>query len=278
MTITTVDQFMDALANNSSRIVLDKANLANQVAGRFCSMWRATGQPAQGAIPTAAALCTNALTGAVQFTQQVAPSASYIGQITPNASNNAMSWEIHDRLAHMGGLALNVTTLQTTNLPLDLEALAVPAERIGDPTFGDVQAWLEVYADGGATASNATINVTFDDNTSANLSTQAVGGTIRIGNMLSVDALRTTAQQGKNIKRINNVQLSASTGTAGNFGFTFTRPRAYIPTQLANLAAPYDWAALGLPSVPNGACLFFMVVPSTTSSGTLRGGGKIVHG
>lgn len=278
MTISTRDQLINAMANNSSRIVLDKASLANQVVGRMCSLWRATGQPAQGAIPTAAAMCTNALTGAVQFNQQTAPTESYIAQIAVLASNSAMSWEIHDRLAHMGGLVLNSTALQTTNLPLDLEALLVPAGRIGDPSFGDVQTWLEVYADGGATASNATINVTFHDGTTANLGTQAVGGTIRVGHMFSVDALRTTAQQGKNIKRINSVQLSASTGTAGNFGFTFTRPRAYCPTMLANLSASYDWAQLGLPSVENGACLQFTVVPSATSSGTLRGGGKIVHG
>jgi hypothetical protein len=278
MTITTRDQLIDAMGNNSSRIVLDKASLANQVAGRMCSMWRATGQPAQGAIPTAAALCTNALTGAVGFAQQNSPAESYLAYMAVLASNSAMSWEIHDRLAHMGGLVLNSTASQTTNLPLDLEALSVPADRIGDPEFGDVQTWLEVYGDGGATASNATINVTFDDDSSGNLNTQAVGGTIRIGHMFGLDALRTTGQQGLNIKRINSVQLSASTGTAGNFGFTFTRPRAYLPTLLANKSEVFDWAQLGLPGVPNGACLQFMVVPSTTSSGTLRGGGKIIHG
>lgn len=276
MTITTRDQLINALANNASRVVLDKANLANQVAGRMCSLWRATGQPAQGAIPTTAALCTNDTLGAVQFAQQTAPSESYLGVMAVLASNSAMSWEIHDRLAHRGGLVLNSTASQAVDLDLDL--LAPGADRIGDPTFGDVQTWLEVYADGGATASNATINVTFDDNTDANLTTQAVGGTIRAGHMFSVDALRTTAQQGKNIKRINTVQLSASTGTAGNFGFTFTRPRAYLPTNLANKSEIFDWAQLGLPGVPNGSCLVFMVVPSTTSSGTLRGGGKIIHG
>lgn len=276
MTITTRDQLINALANNSSRIVLDKANLANQVAGRMCSMWRSTGQPAQGAIPTTAALCDNTTLGAVQFTQQTAPSESYLAYMAVLASNNAMSWEIHDRLAHRGGLVLNVTTSQAVDLDLDL--IGVSADRIGDPTFGDVQTWLEVYGDGGATASNATINVTFDDDTDANLTTLAVGGTIRVGHMFSVDALRTTAQQGKNIKRINTVILSASTGTAGNFGFTFTRPRAYLPTPLANKSEVFDWAQLGLPSVPNGSCLMFTVVPSTTSSGTLRGGGKIIHG
>ncbi|MFM6959562.1 MAG: hypothetical protein ACKOW0_00865 [Schleiferiaceae bacterium] len=278
MTITTRDQLIDALANNTSRVVLDKASLASQTAGRLCSLWRATGQPAQGAIPTSPAVCDDTLLGGVQFTQQVSPTTSYLAYMALLSSNSAMSWEIHDRLAHMGGLALNVTTTQTTNLPLDLDTLAPSAARVGDSNYGDVQTWLEVYADGGNTASNATINVTFHDNSSGNLNVQAVGGTIRIGNMFSVDALRTTAQQGLNIKRINSVTLSVSTGAAGNFGFTFTRPRAFVPTQLANLTASYDWAQLGLPQVPNGSCLQFIVMPSTTTTGTLRGGGKIVHG
>lgn len=277
MDITDLAQIANALANNSSRIVLDKASLANQVLGRMCSLWRATGQPAQGAIPTVAALCTNALTGAVQFTQQVAPSTSYVAQMAILASNSAMSWELHDRLCHVGGLVLNVTTAQTVT-GMDMLSLAVPADRLGDASYGDVQCWLEVYTDGGATASNATINVTFDDGSTGNLNTMAVGGTIRAGNMFSIDALRTTAQQGRNIRGVNSVTLSASTGTAGNFGFTFTRPRAYIPTPLANLAQVYDWWNLGIPEVPNGSCLQFMGVPSTTTSGTLRGGGKIIHG
>lgn len=278
MAIANIDQLVNALANNSSRIIINKASLANQVAGRYCSLWRATGQPAQGAIPTTTpAVCTNATTGAVGFAQQTAPATSYIGNIDAVGGNSAFTLEIHDRIAHMGGLVLNVTTAQTIT-GLNLDTLAPSADRIGSADYGDVQWWLEVYADGGATASNATINVTFDDDTSANLNTLAVGGTIRIGNRFSVDALRTTAQQGKNIKAINSVTLSASTGTAGNFGFTATRPRAYLPMGLANFSNKADWAALGLPKVPNGACLELMVLPSTTSSGTLRGGGKIIHG
>jgi hypothetical protein len=277
MAISNLDQLVNALANNSSRIIIDKASLANQTAGRYCAMWRATGQPAQGAIPATAALCTNTTTGAVSFVQQTAPATSYIGVIDVVGSNAAQTLEIHDRIAHSGGGNLTLTTAQT-NIAVNLDTLAPGADRIGDPAFGDVQWWLEVYADGGATASNATINVTFDDNTSANLNTLAVGGTIRIGNRFSVDSLRTTAQQGKNIKAINSVTLSASTGTAGNFGFTCTRPRAYLPMGLANFINKADWAALGLPEIPNGSCLELMLIPSTTSSGTLRGGGKIIHG
>ena len=148
---TALNQIAAALATNSSRIVLDKASLANQVAGRMCSMWTATGQPAAGANPTTAAACTNALAGAVQFNQQTLPVESYIAQLALNASNSGMSWEVHDRLAHRGGLVLNVTTAQAVDLDLDL--LGIDADRIGDTTFGDVQCWLEVYTDGGATAS-----------------------------------------------------------------------------------------------------------------------------
>ena len=73
MTISTRDQLIDGLGNNNSRILLDKASIASQAAGTFVSLWRATGQPGQGAIPAAVAVCNNALTGAIGFTQQTAP-------------------------------------------------------------------------------------------------------------------------------------------------------------------------------------------------------------
>lgn len=272
-----VNEIAHGLVNAPSRLVIDKASLANQVAGRYCALWRATGQPGQGAIPTTAAVCTNALAGAMNFTQTAGAVRNYLAEIAVTSANNAQTVEIHDRIAHQGGLVLNVTTSQTTNLPLDIEALAPSSNRIGSADFSDLQWWLEVYTDGGATASNATINVTFNDNTSANLNVQAVGGTIRAGNRFSLRALIGTADQAKHIKRVNSVILSASTGTAGNFGFTVTRPRnPGIGTDTANRAAERDWTRT-LVEIPNGSCIELMVLPSTTSSGTLRGGGRIIH-
>lgn len=277
MAITTLDQLVDAMGNGASRIIIDKASLANQTAGRYCAMWRSTGQPAQGAIPTTPALCTNATTGAIGFAQQTAPATSYIGGIDAIGSNSAQTLEIHDRIAHNGGLVLNVTTAQTIT-GFDLNTLAPDADRVGQSDFSDLQWWLEVYADGGATASNATINVTYNDGTTGNLNTQAVGGTVRIGNRFALTPLIPTAQQGKFIRGVNSVTLSASTTVAGNFGFTCTRPRLYLPLGLANFSNGLDWAGAKLPNIPNGSCLELMVLPSTTSTGTLRGGGKIIHG
>lgn len=277
MAITTRDKLIDALGNNSSRIVIDKASLANQVAGRYSSMWRATGQPAQAAIPTAAAIPTSATLGAMRFENQVDPVKSYLAWLWAACSNSAMTMEIHDRVAHTGGGVLNITTSQT-NIAADVLTLGLSAERRGDSNYSDLQWWLEVHTDGGATASNATINVTYNDGTTGNLNVLAVGGTIRAGHLFALTALIPTAQQGKFIRGINSVILSASTGTAGNFGFTCTRPRTLLPLPLANKGEPADWAILGLPEIPNDACLQIVMLPSTTSTGTVRGGGKIAHG
>ncbi|MGB5240679.1 MAG: hypothetical protein WBN80_08530, partial [Prochlorococcaceae cyanobacterium] len=80
MAITSRDQLIAALAN-SRHLLFDKASLANAVAGRFYSLWRATGQPGQGAIPTAAAVCTKALLGALPFENQTAPIANYMAWV-----------------------------------------------------------------------------------------------------------------------------------------------------------------------------------------------------
>jgi hypothetical protein len=47
---------------------------------------------------------------------------------------------------------------------------------------------------------------------------------------------------------------------------------------LANKTEPFDWAQLGLPNVPNNSCLMMLMNCSTTTTGTIRGQGKIAHG
>ena len=279
MTIANRDQLINALANNTSRLVIDKASLANAVAGQTFSLWRATGQPAQAAIPTTAALCTKALTGAFDFTNQTSPATSYLGWLSLVTGNSAVGVEFHDRIAHLGGLVLNVTTAQTiTGLNLTSGGLNPPAERLGASNYSDGQWFLEVYSDGGATASNATINVTYNDGTSGNLNTIAVGGTLRAGRMIALTPSIPTGDQGKFIRGINSVTLSASTGTAGNFGFTYTRQRTGLGVSLANKQEQYTWAQIGLPEIPNDSCLMMVMTCGTTSTGTVRGQGKIVHG
>lgn len=278
MTITSLDGVVNALGNNSSRFVIDKASIANAAAGQYFSLFRATGQPGQGAIPAAVANCNNVLTGAMGFTQQTLPATSYGGWANAVCSNSAVTIEVHDRLMHMGGLNGTLLTAQTVGIDFNGITADNMVARIGDANFSDIQWWLEWYTDTGATASNATIAVTYNDGTTGNLTAVAVGGTVRAGRMIPLNTLIPAAAAGKYIRGIVSVTLSASTATAGSFGVTATRPRMALPLPLANKMEVFDWAALGFPEVYNSSCLFPIELCSTTSTGTVRGGGKIAHG
>lgn len=267
------------MGNNSSRLIIDKASISNAVAGASQSLWRATWQPWQGAIPTTAATCDNTLLGSLQFAQQTAPATSYLGVLEGFCANAGTTLEIHDRLMHMGGLVGNVTTSQTVNLDLNASLASDNLDvRKGDANFSDVQWWMEWYTDTGATASNATINVTYNDGTSGDLTVQAVGGTVRASRMFPLNGLIPAAAVGKYIRDINTVILSASTGTAGNFWFTCTRYRAANYMPVANARFTADWQGLGFPEIPNESCLFPVQLASTTTTGIVRATWKIVHG
>lgn len=278
MAITTLDELVNAMGNNSSRIVLDKASIASQAAGTYVSLWRATGQPGQGAIPAAAAVCTNALTGALGFTQQTAPATTYGAWLNAVSSNAAMTLELHDRLMHMGGLNGTLATAQTVNLDVNANlASGNLTARIGDANFSDIQWWLEWYTATGATAVTATVGVTLNDGTTTTLSA-ALAATRPASFMLPLNGLLPTAAAGKYIRDVDTVTLSATTATAGSFGVTATRPRMTLPLNIANKTESMDWQGLGLPEIFNSSCLFPIMLTSTTSSGTLRGGGKLIHG
>lgn len=274
MAITTRDQLIDALANNSSRVVIDKTSLANAAAGQFFSLWQATGIPGAATTPGAAAIPTKATTGAVGFTNQTAPATSYLAWLRMITSNANQSVEIHDRVAQMGGLSGTVFTPTAQNATIDLLTLGLVADRLGDSNYSDIQWWIEIYSPLGATGVNATVNVTYDDASTGNLAAIALGATPRAGRLYPL----ISAVAGRYIRGVNTITLSATTGTAGNFGVCATRPRTAIDVDVANKGIAYDWAQLGLPEIPNDACLQFICPCVTTSTGTVRGSGKIAHG
>lgn len=277
--IENIDDLVKALGNNSSRIVLDKASIASQIANSYCSLWRATGQPGQGAIPTVVATCNNTTVGTIGFNQQMSPSTSYGAYLEIATGNAAMTMELHDRLANMGGLNGTLTTAQSVNLDLNtLLATDNIDTRKGDANYSDVQWWLEWYTATGVTAVTATIVVTYNDGTTGNLSVLSLAATRPASHMIPLNSLIPSAQSGKFIRGIVSVTLSATTGTAGNFGVTVTRPRMTLSSPFANFKFIADWAQLGLPEIYNSSAIFPIVLTSTTSTGTVRGGGKIAHG
>ena len=276
--ITNRDQLIDALANNSTRIVIDKASIANAAAGQYHSLWRATGQPGQGAIPAAAANCNQSTVGGMKFSQQTAPAKSYLAYLEAASSNSAMTLEVHDRLMDRGGLNGTLTTAQAAGIDFNGVTADNMAERIGDADYSDIQWWLEWYTDTGAAVTTATVAVTYNDGTTGNLTGVGLAATRRASFMQPLNGLIPAASGGKFIRAVNTVTLSASTGTVGNFGVTATRLRGSLFMPIANAKFGADWANLPINTIPNSACPFIVVLASSSSTGLLRGGGKIAHG
>ena len=166
MTIATRDQLIDALAHGMQGF-FDKASIAGAVAGRFYSLWRASGVPTNAAIPTAPVACNKNLLGALAFSNAPSALSTHLASVDLTTSNPASTVEIHDRLCHQGGLSGAVTTAQTTNLPLPLTG--VSADRIGPDDYSQLQWWLEWYTSTGTTAVNATVTVTYNDNSTGDI-------------------------------------------------------------------------------------------------------------
>ena len=275
MTITTRDQVIAALANNSSRFIIDKAVLSNFAVGQLASLWTATGTPSAGSAPgTTPIVPTSATTGAIRFANQTAPATSYLAWMWAAFGTNTSACEIHDRIACVSGASGTITTAQTTGCAIDLTTTAPSSDRRGSADYSDVSWFIEVYTAMGATGVNATVNVTYNDATTGYLAAIALGATPRQGRLYPL----VSASAGKYIRGVNSVTLSATTGTAGNFGITATRQRTNILGPVANFPNVSDWAQLGLPQIPNDSCLFLIVQATSTATPTIRGQGKIAHG
>jgi hypothetical protein len=142
MAITSLDTLIDAMGNRTQRIVWNKSSLSNIVAGQYVSTWRTTGWPGRGAIPTTIAYPTSATTGAFAYTNPTGGRSMYLGRAAIISSNANTDVQIHDRLAHVGGLSGTVTTAQTVNAD---GANAAITTRKGASTYADIQWWLEWY-------------------------------------------------------------------------------------------------------------------------------------
>lgn len=272
MTISTLDGLIDAMGNSAQRLVVNKASIASQVAGGFTSLWRATGTPAQGATPAAAAVCTSALTGSFGWTNPTSPARSYLSRLYLLSANSGTDVQFHDRLAHMGGLSGTVTTAQTANVDVSGSTNNLTNRR-GDSNYSDVQWWLEWYTATGSTAVTATVTYTNAAGTSGRTTTVSLAASVAASRMLPI-----IGSGGEFIQSVQTVQLSATTGTAGSFGVTATRGIGGISLGLANGGSVADWAGLGLPRVHDDACLFMVLVPTTTSSGALYGSAALIQG
>ncbi|NJM51073.1 MAG: hypothetical protein HC843_09525 [Sphingomonadales bacterium] len=266
MTIASLDDIAAGLVNGI-RYPINKASLSSVVAGSEASLWRAATLPAAGAIPTAAAICSDALAGAVPLAPRTVGQDRIIAGFELMSDTASVDQCVEDRLAHMGGLSGTLTTAQ--NVGIDLNAnLAVNnlAERIGSADYSEVEWYLEWYTATGATVSTPTVNVTYDDGTTGNCNVWVLGATALPATVAASRRYKIISATGKGIRAVNTVTLSASTGTAGNFGVTAVRKLFFCVALLANRWEKLDWSGTYAAKVADKACLTFSTLCITTTT------------
>jgi hypothetical protein len=281
MTIATVNELENALGAQFSKYYSTKNEVSagNAIVGGFHSYWTGSGFPSAGAAPGGTTVVLNHLsTGAIPFMQQTSPKQSYLASLSVSCSASGTTIEIHDRLIAISGFNGRDTPQTVTgfNLNTVLGTNNIDARK-GDANYSDVQWWIEWYANTG-TATNITVNVTYNDGTTGNLTAISLGATVRASRMIPLNSAIPAADSGKYIRGVNSFTLSADTGTTGNIGFTATRYRAAVFMPTVNKLYSNIWAETGLPEIYNQSCLFPIGIAIATTMGNVRIEGSIVHG
>jgi hypothetical protein len=171
-----------------------------------------------------------------------------------NTSNyGAASMMVVDLLNVSGGLNATLTTAQTTNLP----TAALTRHTTGE----GVMAGIVVYTIIGTTATTVTISYTNSSGVSGRTSTATTfgGGFYReVGLLIPIPL-----QAGDTgVRSIESVTLTATTGTAGNFGVCLFKPLSMISLESATGTMPLDSVSTGciigsLCEIHPDACLTF---------------------
>lgn len=249
-----------------ARQLIYKAAISSQVAGGFSSFWRGNGIPTQASIPTTAAVCTDATVGAYSIPAKTSGATAYIAAMWAVCSVITGVF-LDDRLAHMGGLSGTSVAAQTVNVTCSTLA---GTRCLSD--YSDVEWFLEWYTATGSTAVTATLAVTYNDDTTGNVTVTipaSTGASRRIPFFSAV--------KDKWIKSVQSCTLSATTGAVGNFGVTAVHVLGEMVLDTANVMRKADWALIELPIVQDDSCIEVMLLPAGTSTGNLTARALIVQ-
>jgi hypothetical protein len=272
--ITNMDTLYAAMASGAYGLPLTRASIANQVAGSETSLWRGTGFPTQGAIPGAAAICSSSLTGALPLAARTGTQDRVIASVEMGVAAAGHAIIIEDRLAHMGGLAGNVATPTTQTVGIDLHtnlSTSNLAQRIGNANYSQVEWYLEWYSDTGATSVTPTAQVTYNDASTGSVNVWVLGGTAIPATTRASRRYKLNPTNGKYIRSVETITLSATTGGVGSFGVTAVRRLALVMAPVALRRDVWDWSVLGAPQIYDDACVTLSQVCITTSTGATAG-------
>lgn len=223
------------------------ATAVSPVINRDHSLWQYEGMPSGGATPTIAQIPDRTIIGAMPFTAPIASQEKFLisAGIT---STVAGIYVLYDRLFHIGGLSATVTTDQQIQSP----SLTRNTGGVGNIAF------YEIYSQIGTTSTTLTMTYTNQAGVPGRVSTINIGGT---GFREATRIQRIPLALGDTgIRAIEKIALSASTGTAGNFGITLIQSISWQSVSTPGVMGWRDYTT-GLPGIPSihpNACLSYL--------------------
>jgi hypothetical protein len=239
------------------------AAAAATVANRITSLWEYEKNPGgSGAQPTTSSIPTNATNGGLFQTDPGGGREKWLLGLGASSSV-AGALILYDRLVHMGGLSGTTTTAQTTNLPTT--ALTRNTGGVGNQIF------VEIYTQIGTTATTATVDYKNQAGTLKTSKAFDIGATnLREAQRIIQVPL---ADGDTGVTTIENFDLLASTGTAGNIGMCIARPLAMIPINSSGAGASLDLIS-GFPAmveIDTDACLALAFLSQSTTAPIING-------
>lgn len=274
MAITTYDGLVAGLAS-SQQYCINKASIATQGANGFTSLWRATGCPTQGSIPTVTGTsCYATLTGAIGPLTVGSDLTGYIANLSICGSISHQFY-LYDRLMHLGGL-LGTASGATALVDCTVSTLSYLSTRGGRDDYSEIEWWLDIYSDIGTTARVITFTYT-GPSASGQTCTLSYGGSSPLNQNDRCFRI-IPATGGSAIVSIQSFSPAASTGTAGSWGITASRKLTMNTMGQVNVGMSYDFAGVGMPKVYNNSCIEMRILSSSTSSGVVIGSLNIIQG
>ncbi len=261
MAIDSYDKYVKALPT-SQRIWCAKNSYSGSSGSAWVSLW--TVNPGAGTGPgTTAAICNNTTTGSLAYTAASGANTLYLTRMALSSNvQGGIAYGLADRLMHVGGLSGTVTSAQTVGLDLTNSAFNT---RRGRSDYTSVQYFFEHYVSTGTTSVTATVTYTNTAGVSGQTTNLAWSSTQSAARLTPIYTLN-----GDVIRSIESVTLSASTGTAGNFGITAMRMLGVADISNVILPSNQDWSVLGMPPLANDCCLM-LICFQNFATGTLTG-------
>lgn len=219
------------------------------VSGRMTSLWPYEGSRGAGTNPvssTGAALDNTTPGGLRQANPGGGRQKWLVGACIPVTQVGTLI--LYDRLAQDGGLSGTDANAQTVSF--------TPPSRYNDGIGNQI--WLEVGTIIGT--SSTTVTCSYENQSgsgSANATTPAVGigntGLREVGRIIPMSL----AAGDTGVKNVMNIDLAATTSTAGNLAALLVHPLCIIPTTQAGVSIPRDFltGSPGPIEIKTDACL-----------------------